>query len=112
MTMFDKDAPTGSGWWHWVVIDIPADVTSLPAGAGSASGTLPAGAVAMRGDAGDTAFLGACPPPGETHTYTITVKALKVDKLPVPPDASAAMVGFAANMNKIGEAAISARGAR
>jgi Raf kinase inhibitor-like YbhB/YbcL family protein len=110
VTLYDKDAPTGSGFWHWVVVDIPADVMTLAAGAGSDPAKLPKGAHMATNDAGQQLFLGACPPPGETHEYRVTVKALKVDKLPVPENASGALVGFAANMNKLGETSIVARG--
>ena len=110
VTMYDKDAPTGSGFWHWVVVDIPADVTSLDAGAGSDPAKLPKGAYMTSNDAGQALFLGACPPPGEKHEYRITVKAVKVDKLPVPDDASGALVGFVSNMNKLAEASIAAKG--
>jgi Raf kinase inhibitor-like YbhB/YbcL family protein len=112
VTMYDKDAPTGSGFWHWVVVDIPADVTSLDAGAGDGAESLPKGAHMTSTDAGQAMFLGACPPAGESHEYRITIKALKVDKLPVPPNASAALVGFVSNMNKLAEASIVAKGAR
>jgi Raf kinase inhibitor-like YbhB/YbcL family protein len=110
VTMYDKDAPTGSGFWHWIVVDIPADVTSLDAGAGSDPAKLPKGARMTGNDAGQPMFLGACPPPGEKHEYRITVKAVKLDKLPVPDNASGALVGFVSNMNKLAEASIAAKG--
>lgn len=111
VTLYDKDAPTGSGFWHWVMVDVPADVTSLDAGAGSDPSRLPKGAHMADNDAGQALYMGACPPPGETHEYRITVKALKVAKLPVPENASGALVGFASNMNKLSEASIVAKGA-
>ena len=110
VTMYDKDAPTGSGFWHWVVVDIPANVTSLAAGAGSDPAKLPKGAHMTSNDAGQALFLGACPPPGEKHEYRITVKAVTLDKLPVPDNASGALVGFVSNMNKLAEASIAAKG--
>lgn len=110
VTLYDKDAPTGSGFWHWVVVDIPADVTTLAAGAGSDPAKLPKGAHMTMNDAGQPLFLGACPPPGETHAYRITVKALKIDALPVPENASGALVGFVSNMNKLAEASVVAKG--
>ncbi len=112
VTLYDKDAPTGSGWWHWVAIDIPADVAALDGGAGSDTSKMPAGAVTIANDAGQRGFGGACPPEGEVHDYTITVKALSVEKLPVPPEASPALVGFVSNMNTLATATISARGSR
>jgi len=87
--MFDPDAPTGSGFWHWLTWDVPAGATSLDATA------LPAGAVAGTNDAGLTGYLGPCPPPGDrTHRYEITVYALDVPSLSLPPSVRAAVVGF------------------
>jgi Raf kinase inhibitor-like YbhB/YbcL family protein len=107
VTCFDPDAPTGSGWWHWVVYNIPADAKELPGGAGSGKAALPAGAVQGRTDFGAPGYGGACPPPGDKpHHYAFTVYALKVDKLEVPPDASAAMVSFFAHTNALGSASI------
>lgn len=102
----DPDAPTGSGWWHWVVYDIPASATSLPRGAGTAAGDqLPAGARQGRTDFGTHEYGGAAPPPGHgTHRYVFTLYALKVDKLDVPADASAAYVGFNIHFAKLAEA--------
>ena len=96
LTMYDPDAPTGSGWWHWVVYDIPASATGLVMGAGAAGGAeLPAGAKLGRTDFGTAEYGGAAPPPGHgPHRYIFTLYALNTGKLDVPPDASAAMVGF------------------
>jgi len=111
VTLYDPDAPTGSGWWHWVVYNIPADATGLPQGAGAADGKgLPAGSVQGRTDFGTAAFGGACPPPGDKpHRYVFTVFALKTDKIDVPADASAALVGFMVHASTIGKASFSAR---
>ncbi|MEP7058146.1 MAG: YbhB/YbcL family Raf kinase inhibitor-like protein [Caldimonas sp.] len=111
VTVYDPDAPTGSGWWHWVVYNIPATVTELPEGAGAADGkSLPAGAAQGRTDFGSAAFGGACPPPGDKpHRYVFTVHALKVEKIDVPADASAALVGFMVNANRIAKASFEAR---
>jgi Raf kinase inhibitor-like YbhB/YbcL family protein len=111
VTVYDPDAPTGSGWWHWMVYNLPASTTSLPEGAGSADGKgLPAGAVQGRTDFGSTGFGGACPPPGDKpHRYQFTVHALKVEKLDLPPDASAAMVGFMLHAHRLGSATLEAR---
>jgi|SRR5271165_4865049 len=109
LTMFDPDAPTGSGWWHWVVYNIPASVTELAQGAGNSEGPLPAGAVQGRTDFGTTGYGGPCPPAGsKPHRYIFTVYALKTAKLDVPADASAAMVGFMIGANKLGSASFTA----
>ncbi|HEX7440561.1 MAG TPA: YbhB/YbcL family Raf kinase inhibitor-like protein [Caldimonas sp.] len=111
LTVYDPDAPTGSGWWHWVVYNIPATATQLPEGAGGADGKgLPAGAMQGRTDFGAPGFGGACPPAGDKpHRYVFTLYALKTDKLEVPADGTAALVGFMINANKIGEAKFGAR---
>ena len=104
VTVYDPDAPTGSGWWHWVVFDIPANVRSLPAGAG-ARADAGAGAKSGRSDFGTPAFGGACPPQGDKpHRYITTVYALKVDKLDLPAEPSGALVGFMIHANQLGSA--------
>lgn len=106
LTVYDPDAPTGSGWWHWVMFDIPATVAQLPAGAGDpAGGKAPKGAVQTTTDFGRPGFGGPCPPAGDKpHRYVFTLFALKVDKLGVDPSATAAMVGFMLNANAIQKA--------
>jgi len=110
VTLYDPDAPTGSGWWHWVVYNIPANATELPEGAGSADGKqLPAGAVQGRTDFGAPGFGGACPPQGDKpHRYIFTVYALKTDKLDIPADGTAALVGFMVHGNQLGKASFTA----
>ncbi len=111
VTVYDPDAPTGSGWWHWVVYNLPASATGLPEGAGNADGkALPAGAVQGRTDFGAAGFGGACPPVGDKpHRYIFTVFALKTDKLELPADATAALVGYMLNANKLGTASFTAK---
>jgi Raf kinase inhibitor-like YbhB/YbcL family protein len=106
VTMYDPDAPTGSGWWHWVVTNIPADVTELPSNAGAVnSTTLPKGAVQGRTDFGKPGWGGPCPPAGDKpHRYIFTVWALKVDRLDLNSEASGAMVGFNLGGNALGKA--------
>lgn len=107
LQVHDPDAPTGgSGWWHWVVINIPAATGALPSGAGKADGSgLPAGAVQINTDFGGPGWGGPCPPVGDTpHRYNFTLHALKVDKLELPPGATAALAGYMINANSIGKA--------
>ncbi len=109
VTVYDPDAPTGSGWWHWVVYDIPATAKGLPQGAGSGKAPLPEGAAQGRTDFGTPGFGGACPPPGDKpHRYIFTVFALKTDKLDVPADASPALIGFTTRASTIGSATFTA----
>jgi Raf kinase inhibitor-like YbhB/YbcL family protein len=107
LTVFDPDAPTGSGWWHWTVANIPADVTGLPAGVTGA--TLPAGAVEGRTDFGAPGFGGACPPEGAApHHYVFTLYAMPEATLPLDGNASGAMFGFYANAMALEHATLTA----
>ncbi|CAD5990149.1 YbhB/YbcL family Raf kinase inhibitor-like protein [Agreia sp. COWG] len=110
VTVYDPDAPTASGFWHWAVLDIPADVNTLASGAGTpGSELLPAGAVTLKNDAGVAGFVGATPPPGHgDHEYYVVVHAVDVESLGLPADASPAMLGFNLFMHAVGRAIISA----
>ena len=96
ITVFDPDAPTTSGFWHWAVAGIPATVTELPSGAGDEAGAgLPEGAVQLRNDAGLPRYVGATPPAGHgPHRYYVVVHALDTDDLGVPAEATPAFLGF------------------
>ena len=107
LTMFDPDAPIGSGWWHWTVVDIPAETSGLAGGAGSGAAALPDGAVQGRTDFGSPGYGGACPPAGDApHHYIFTLYALKVPKLGIDSGASGAMVGFLARANALDQASL------
>ncbi|MUL82450.1 MULTISPECIES: YbhB/YbcL family Raf kinase inhibitor-like protein [unclassified Mycolicibacterium] len=94
VTVYDPDAPTASGFWHWAVADLPATVTELPAGAGD-GGDLPGGAVTLTNDASLKRYLGAAPPAGHgPHRYYIAVHALPVESLALPDGATPAYLGF------------------
>jgi Raf kinase inhibitor-like YbhB/YbcL family protein len=110
VTLYDPDAPTGSGWWHWVVYNLPASTTSLPAGAGDpAKKLMPTGAAQGRTDFGAPGYGGPCPPPGAPHRYIFTLFALKTDKIDVPQDATAAMIGFNLSAHKLATATLTAK---
>ncbi|GAC1454537.1 MAG: YbhB/YbcL family Raf kinase inhibitor-like protein [Steroidobacteraceae bacterium] len=104
LLMHDPDAPTGSGWWHWIVYNIPATTASLPAGAGDPhQRLLPAGALQGRTDFGAPGYGGPCPPPGKPHHYHLRLYALKVARLDLPADATAAFIGFNVRAQALGE---------
>ncbi|HZE08185.1 MAG TPA: YbhB/YbcL family Raf kinase inhibitor-like protein [Gemmatimonadaceae bacterium] len=109
VTIYDPDAPTGSGWWHWVMYNIPANTTSLAAGAGNGR-NAPRGSVQGTTDFGTRGYGGPCPPPGDApHHYHIKVFALKIDKIDAPGNATAAFIGFNLNANKLATAEIIGR---
>ena len=112
VTVYDPDAPTGSGWWHWVVYDIPGTARGLAKNAGVA--TMPASVGKQaRTDYGTRQFGGACPPVGDKpHRYIFTVYALKTDKLEVPEDASPALIGFMLRGDVLASAKITAKYSR
>lgn len=106
VTVFDPDAPTGSGYWHWAVHDIPASVTALPADAGNPdAGLLPDGAVTIANESRDERFEGAAPPAGDgEHRYVFTVSALDVEHLHLPAGCTPAVLGFMMRGSVIGRA--------
>jgi Raf kinase inhibitor-like YbhB/YbcL family protein len=109
VTVYDPDAPTGSGWWHWTLVNIPANVTKIEEGASGAK-KLPAGSVEGRTDFGAPGYGGSCPPQGDKpHRYIFTVYALKVEKLDINGEASGAMVGFNLNANSLGKASFTVK---
>ena len=110
LTVYDPDAPTGSGWWHWVVYNIPAGTTKLAAGAGDpAKNLLPAGAKQGNTDFGAPGYGGPCPPPGDKpHHYHFTIYALDTDKIDIPANGTAAMVGFNLHAHTIAKAELTA----
>ncbi len=106
LTMYDPDAPTGSGFWHWLVVNIPPTATTLLKGAGKPGvNLLPEGALQTRTDFGAPGYGGPCPPKGDKpHRYQFTLFALDVDKLPVNADASGAVVGFNLHFHTLAKA--------
>ena len=103
VTVYDPDAPTGSGWWHWVIFNIPAQANGLEKNAGNVeAGLAPAGSIQGRTDFGKSGYGGPCPPAGDKrHRYQFTVYALKTDKLPLDENAPAAMVAYYLGQNLI-----------
>jgi Raf kinase inhibitor-like YbhB/YbcL family protein len=108
VTVYDPDAPTASGFWHWAVVDIPANVTELPRGAGDEKGSgLPAGAFQLCNDGGVARFVGAAPPVGHgKHRYFTVVHAVDVEALGISKDASPALLGFNLFFHTLGRAMI------
>lgn len=106
VTLYDPDAPTASGFWHWAVCDIPASVTNLNRDAGGEPGTgLPGGAVAVRNDSGMSRFIGSAPPAGHgPHRYFFVVHAVDVETLGIDESATAALLGFNLFFHAIGRA--------
>lgn len=114
VTVYDPDAPTGSGFWHWQVFNIPASVTEFAAGVGDVKrGIAPPGAVQGRNDYGQPGYGGPCPPPGDKpHRYVFTVFALRVERIDLDASATAAMIGFQLNGNALAKTSFIAYYAR
>lgn len=110
LTVYDPDAPTGSGWWHWQIYDLPPAINSLPAGAGDPNRALaPTGSVQGLSDYGEKGFGGACPPAGDKpHRYVFTLYALDEEHLNVPENPTAAMVGYALHLHTLARASFTA----
>ncbi|MXP56299.1 kinase inhibitor [Pantoea sp. Mhis] len=108
ITCYDPDAPTGSGWWHWIVVNIPITVNMLEQGAGTDINKLPKGAIQTRTDFGKIGYGGAAPPPNKSHRYIFNVHALNINKLNVDENDSGAMVGFKMHYHLITSASITA----
>lgn len=108
LSIYDPDAPTGSGFWHWVMFDIPADTTSLAKNAGDPkAGLAPAGAVQGHNDSGSQGYFGPCPPKGDKpHHYHIQLFAVDVDKLDADENASPAVVGFNLHFHTLAKATL------
>jgi Raf kinase inhibitor-like YbhB/YbcL family protein len=108
LTIYDPDAPTGSGFWHWVIYNIPASASGLPQGSGM-PGKEPPGAVQSGNDFGTAGYGGPCPPKGaKPHHYVFTLYAEKTDKLEVPPNPTNAVIGFVTRAGAIAKTGFTA----
>jgi hypothetical protein len=106
ITIYDPDAPTGSGWWHWVVFNIPKETKQISKNASSLN-SLPKTSIQSKTDFGTTAFGGACPPKGDVpHAYITTVYALDTEKLDLDENANPALVGYMINMHTIAKSSV------
>ncbi|QEC69288.1 YbhB/YbcL family Raf kinase inhibitor-like protein [Panacibacter ginsenosidivorans] len=108
VTMYDQDAPTGSGWWHWLIFDLEKTCSELPADAGNVQKNIaPENAIQSRTDFGVPGYGGPCPPPGsKPHAYVITLYALDTEKLGLGANASPALVGFYLGQHTIQKASL------
>ena len=107
ITVYDPDAPTGSGWWHWIAVNIPANVSKLPSGASNKS--MPKGTIEIANDYDKIGFGGACPPKGDKpHRYIFTIYALDVPRLDIKPDTNNPIAGFMINSHAIAKASLMA----
>lgn len=108
VTVYDPDAPTGSGWWHWIIFNVPGNVADLAKNSGNpTAGLAPAGSIQSITDFGQPGYGGACPPQGnKPHRYQFTVYALDIENLPLDENASGAMVGFYLNQHVLAKSTI------
>lgn len=106
VTMYDPDAPTGSGWWHWTVVNIPVDVTALERSAGNNPDLLPKGSQVVRNDFGVVSYGGPCPPEKSDHRYQFTLYALDIDHIDVNEQTTPALIGFMVNSHLISKATV------
>lgn len=108
ITMYNKDTKSESGWWHWVIYNIPAKTTLIETGASEAKKLMPKGAIQVLNDYGFKGYGGVCPPQGSKHNYIITIYALNVEELNLPKDVMPSMVSYYLNEHKIATATIKA----
>ncbi|AKJ40801.1 YbhB/YbcL family Raf kinase inhibitor-like protein [Pragia fontium] len=109
VSVYDPAAPTGSGWWHWMVFNIPAQTNQLIKGISASNQTLPSGAIQASNDFGQTNYGGPCPPEGDKpHPYIFTVYALSTDHIPLDGNSSSAMVGYMIHQNLLAKTSITA----
>lgn len=108
ITIFDPDANTTSGWWHWVIYNIPANVNKIESGASTDKKVLPMGSVEGTNDFGTLGFGGVCTPKGQKHNYVVTVYALDVEQLKLPQNPTSAMINLSLNKHIIATAKITA----
>ncbi len=108
LTLYDPDAPTGSGWWHWLVFDLPAHITEIPSGAGDpANGSMPSPAIQSLTDYGVVGYGGPCPPQGHGfHQYIITLYALDTESLGLSAQTNPAVVGFTIGAHTLAKASL------
>lgn len=106
LTMYDPDAPTGSGWWHWQVVNIPVQSQLITESAGNQPKLLPKGSQLIRNDYGTINYGGPCPPENSNHRYQFTLYALDIDRIDVTDQTTPAMIGFIANAHQIAKTSI------
>jgi len=108
LTVYDPDAPTGSGWWHWLIFNIDSKTLSLKTGAGNIKNKIaPKGSVQSLTDYGTSGFGGACPPVGHgSHQYIFTVHALDTEKIDLDEKANSALVGYMINSHTIAKSSL------